>query len=155
MSIRLEPRLNRAVEESYAKLDFISRVQTGEKMDVGTRQMYKDTIPTALYRTLVARGESRDKTIQFIKETLDEAIKLVQELVELSHLTIARSLLTRIESCRAGVVHLSQTYYSDRMYTSNINALLESIDARVKELNEQLTSTRGNQSNKNKQRGNN
>lgn len=124
----------RKAQDVISKLDFISQVKCGEKIDIQSLQVVDaNWWGSKAYRTFVARGESRDATLDFIKTVLHEAYET--SLTYLSRESdyfnqIGVIILQAVMDCKKGLANLGKTYEDDRMFTAKMSTLAKTIDAK-------------------------
>jgi hypothetical protein len=122
-----------SVQDVLSKLKFISTIKPGEKIDVASLSVQPNTLMARLYRSVLARGESRVATLEFIQQTLDRAFAFVinyedDEGPAAPTSTLRRMLLEAISGSKAGIMSLAQTYKDDRMYVSRVETLVQTLD---------------------------
>jgi hypothetical protein len=125
------------VEEVISKLLFVSRLQPGEKIDVSSLSVQPNTYAVQLYRTILARGESRVTTLDFIRQTLDEAFELARAYSERTDpysQRVGRMLIDALASAKTGIVSLTETYKDDRMFVSRVETLAGTLEAKIADL---------------------
>jgi hypothetical protein len=123
--------------ETIANLKFISKIKVGEKVDVQSQQLCIDNWVTSMYRTFVARKESRDYTFNYFRTTVNNAIDLISALVQEESEANRKKITSIVESLdesRVGFLNLKKTYGDDRMFESKIETLISTIDVRVREI---------------------
>lgn len=129
----------RSVQDTVSKLKFISKIQVGEVVDVHSLTLSPISFVTSVYRTIVARGESREHTLDFFRRTIQDAFDLTIECLQREETFFKDTgiiIVTAINESKRGIINHSETYGDDRMYTSKIDTLIISIDTRLKDLKE-------------------
>jgi len=124
-------------QDVISRLKFISTIKPGEKIDVASLSVQADTVLGRLYRTVLARGESRAATLEFVRLTLGEAFDLAQTQAAHKDAYVRRlgaMVFAAIVAAKAGILGLSETYKDDRMFVSRIETLLGSLDAKIAEV---------------------
>ena len=124
-------------QDVISRLKFISTIKPGEKIDVASLSVQADTVLGRLYRTVLARGESRTATLEFVRQTLGEAFELAQAQAVHEDAYVRRlgaMVFTAIVAAKAGIQGLSETYKDDRMFVSRIETLVGTLDAKITEV---------------------
>ena len=127
----------RSPQDVISRLKFISTLKPGEKIDVASLSVQTDTVLGRIYRTVLARGESRVATLEFIRQTLGEAFELAQAQAVHEDAYVRRlgaMVFTAIVAAKAGIQGLSETYKDDRMFVSRIETLVGTLDAKITEV---------------------
>lgn len=119
MSLRQIPK---EVNDVIVELSFISKVTDGQKINVEK----KDIISSyswiwAGYRSMC--GETREKTIKYIKSVVGRALELVRG----SDSVIKKLLETHLTQASSGIISLMKTYKGDHMASSKIENILYNI----------------------------
>lgn len=126
----------RSVQELVSKLKFVSKINEGELVDVHTLTIMETGIATSLYRTFLTRSESRKITLEFfgriIKDAFDMIILYLKERDDFSQ-QIGVMMLRALREAQEGIINHGKTYRKDRMYTSEIETLMLTLDAKLKE----------------------
>lgn len=133
------------VENVITKLKFLSRVKPGEKINVKHlfvrtvdvddwyQKWYQKFLRTVT--TIVSGGESKEETREFIKFIYNEAIDLI--CLYNSHPTdtfkqkIAEMLVDNLRHSKEGIESLKVTYAEDTRFKSQIDAIVETMEARL------------------------
>lgn len=126
-----------------SKLKFISKLKENEKVDLQSLQVVTaDYWPSRLYRTFVARGESREHTLEFIKETIGEAFDLSNQYLSINqefYQQVGISIMTALQECKLGLKNLCKTYKGDRMFISQIETLLTTLGVKTDDLEKKVS----------------
>ncbi|HMP28195.1 MAG TPA: hypothetical protein PKD85_01260 [Saprospiraceae bacterium] len=137
-----------------SKFKFISKMQTGEKMNVDSLSLVSDNWFTSLFRTinktLNQSEESKDKTLSFIEDLYEEADICVKSLsqeedsfyTEMGLMIIdamkeaknGGSLTNAPSKRKSGVDSLLHTYAKDKMFVSKVETFLKVTDAKIRHL---------------------
>jgi len=134
----------RSVQDIISKLKFIAKIQDGEKLDVCSLTLHKDTLGTSLYRTIVARDESRDRALEFIRCVIGEAFDLASKYrrkEESFFKKIGEMIILALKESRAGLLNLTKTYELDRMFVSKLETLMVTLDTKTEDLQNRLEKT--------------
>ena len=122
------------VQDVISKLGFIATVRPNEKIDIATLSIQPDSILSRAYRTLIARNESRDATLRFLRHILDEAFNLANMYLNRDSQfdrTIGQMIVEKLVSSKRGIESLKETYKDDRMFVSRITTLIETLNAKI------------------------
>lgn len=126
------------VQDVVSKLRFISKIKGGEKIDVNSFTVVDDTNPVSrVYRTLISRDESREKTLEFIKKTMTDALGMILKFLKSGNdyeIHLSGMILSTLKEARAGIASLGETYKTDRMYTSRVETLIRILDTKIENL---------------------
>lgn len=121
-----------------SKLKFIAKLKENEKIDLQSLQVITaDYWPSRLYRTFIARGESREHTLEFIKEIIGEAFDLCTRYMTIKqefYQHVCNSLVLALQESKIGLKNLCKTYKDDRMFTSQIESLITTLDVKTSDL---------------------
>jgi hypothetical protein len=123
-----------SVQDIISKLKFISTIKPGEKIDVATLSVQPDTIIGRLYRTILARGESRTATLEFIRQTLGEAFDMISLYInheDAFSRQVGMMIVSALSVAKAGIMGLTETYKDDRMFVSRVEILVGTLEAKI------------------------
>lgn len=127
----------RSVQDTVSKLKFIAKIEEGEVVDVHSLSLYPVGYLTSIYRTMFARGEGRDHTLNFFRRTIQDAFDLALDCFQNEDpfsKTTGAIIITAIRDSRVGIINHSKTYSQDRMYVAKIDTLILGIDTRLRDL---------------------
>ena len=122
-----------SLENIISKLKFISKIREGEKVDVKTLTIVDPDIPSRAHRTFISR-ESRVETYSFIKTVIDRGIGMLYyylDTKETFHSEMVRLLVVNLKDSKKGITNLTITYEKDRKFVSDIETLMETMDAKI------------------------
>ena len=125
---------SQSFQDTLSCLKFIASVRKDEKIDVASRSVQPDNLAGSLYRTFIARGEGRRATFEFIQKTFDTAFAAMAEYSSSPdplHVAFAGMLRAAIIGARGGVQSLLVTYSADRNFVSQLESLLDTLDAKM------------------------
>jgi len=131
----------RSVQDIVSKLKFISKIKEGEKVDVQSLTLCESGLGTSLYRTFVARGESRENALEFIRSIILEGFNLASKYLKKPEKflkDIGKMIIDALHESRAGLVNLTKTYQADRMYVSKVETLMSTLETKTCDLQRQL-----------------
>jgi ABC-type methionine transport system ATPase subunit len=139
--------MNENVQNIISRLRFLAKIQHGEKINV--RELFVRDNDSLVQRCLrTARNlstyisasemfESKDSTILFIRTTINEAIALIfnyQKSTDKYERSVAYALIKDLEDSTCGIKHLMATYQGDRKFTSDADAIIQTMDIRLKSI---------------------
>lgn len=121
--------------EIVANLKFISKIKVGEKVDVQSQQLHVNNWITGIYRTFIARRESRDLTFSYFRSVVTNAIEFIRALATsgVENDKKISSIMEALEESKIGFTNLKKTYEDDRMFESKIETLLSTIDVMIRD----------------------
>jgi hypothetical protein len=122
-----------SVQDTISRLKFISTINPGEKIDVGSLTIYPDTIMGRASRALLSR-ETRHTTLDFLRKELGEAFDIIEGYSgrkDQFGQHIAGMVAAALLASRSGVAALAVTYSDDRMFAARIRTLIETLDAKL------------------------
>lgn len=130
------------INETLARLYFLSKLTPGMKIDVSSLAMYENTLLNRLYRTFLV-DESRNTAFTFVDETFDTAEKLARLCVDkMTEDSEYRGYYIRLVSsmklARGGCANLLNTYACDLMFISKLQTRLDTVDMKLKPLVDSL-----------------
>ena len=119
-------------QEIITRLKFIGTIESGEKLDVRNMRIETNTMFTPVKRMFF--GESRDATLAFCSNTIERAFAITYSLAisdKPSDNKVCAHLLRDMNKAIIGLVNIQQTYKDDKMFVCNIETLMESIQAKI------------------------
>ena len=128
----------RSIQDILAKLKFISKIKQDEKMDISSMTLSPNNWPTSLYRTILARGESKEKTLEFIRNVVGDAFDMSLRYLKMKDnffRDIGFLIIKSLVECKPGIDNLNKTYSDDRMFVSKVEALVQILDTKISNLN--------------------
>jgi len=123
-------------EELISKLKFLSKIQKGEKMNVGGMFMQLDCFKTTVSRT-IWNVDSRQNTLTFIEKVLNNSTELIELFLNSSQhaqYVMASNIMKDLESSKNGIRNLKITYNNDVMFCSKIDTFIQWVDAKLIEI---------------------
>lgn len=126
-----------SVQDVISRLKFISTIKPGEKIDVASLSVQTDTLVGRLYRSILARGESRSATLEFIRQTLGEAFDLASAYAvreDAFNRKIGQMIITALSAAKSGIMGLTETYKDDRMFVSRVEILVGTLEAKIADM---------------------
>ena len=132
----------RSVQDTVSKLKFLAKIKEGEKIDVQSLQVVTaDSWGSRLYRTLIARGESREATLEFVRGVVGEAFDLATRYITREDdffRQVGDMIIQALQESKQGLSNLTETYKDDRMYTSRIDTLIGTISTKTGDIQRQF-----------------
>jgi len=131
------------VKDVISKLRFLSKIKPGEKVNVkelfvrDNNSIFQRFIRSI--RNLSAEGaESKESTLHFIEQVTDETLDLICTFRSSSNddykIGLSDILIKNLEQSKRGIRNLFKTYEYDRMFVSQAEAILQTLDVRIKNL---------------------
>ena len=120
--------------EVLSRLKFISKIQTGEKINLRYMYIQNDGLITQFFRTLFP--DNRIKTFAFVTDTINksfEILKFYGTSTKLSEQIMCKNLIYDLKESKNGLVNLKETYNLDLKFGCDIQTLLQMIDAKLLE----------------------
>lgn len=128
---------DRSVQDIISKLRFISKMQPGYVMDVSQLTLRKNTWSVRAQRaitSMISHDESRDATLEFIQSWTSKALELASRYLK-SNEEFYRGLGTMILRCLKETITslgaLKETYDTDPMFVSRVEALEQTFKAKM------------------------
>ena len=120
--------------ETVSRLKFIGKITKAKKIDTRSFTLLPDDIFTSIYRTIFK--DDRNDTLDFLKKTICNSFELLSSYKlskKSSDLEKYSNILTDLKSCKQGILNLKETYQKDLKFGTDIDVLLQYIDAELKE----------------------
>lgn len=132
------------VQEVIGRLKFLSKIRHGEK--INSRDLFvrdNDSVVQRFLRTFrnvttylsaSENVESKESTLAFIQNTINEAITLIAVYRRDSDdfkQSIANIIVNNLESSKVGIRNLIATYQCDRKFISEAEAVIQTLEARI------------------------
>jgi hypothetical protein len=124
------------MKEIISNLKFISNLKKLDK--INTKYMYKeqDGLFTRLNRTFFY-NDNRKNTLKFIQTTIQSGFEILmfyERLDKLSDKAMCVNIIQDIIQSKTGLQNLKETYSSDLQFVCNIDTILQTIDAKLKDV---------------------
>jgi len=123
-----------SVEEVIGKLKFIARINADEKIDVDTLTVQPVCHYTSLVRTLTLTGESKWKTLRFIRDTINQGWAIAEAFKSSQqddYQQIRENIIQDLIHCKIGLSYLKKTYETNRHFVAQLDAIVQVLDARM------------------------
>ncbi len=118
--------------EIIARLKFLQNVRPGDKIDTGLVVRQPDNWTTPFSRYL--RGETKSKTLAFLKKTIEDAFELQKRYSESDqeHLKgLAKVVINDLHAALVGVANLKRTYTHDLKFVCDLTTVSEHTQMRL------------------------
>ena len=126
-----------STDDIISKIKMIGKINPDDKISVRGMYIQKRGLITSFSRTLI-NNDNRENTLTFLINTIKKAFEI------LSHYYIVYekdkkagdklmfiNLLTDIKNAKTGLYNLKDTYDSDIMFCCKIETLIQEIDAKL------------------------
>lgn len=132
--------MDASTADVVSKLKFIGLIQKGEKINVRCMCVQPDTLITRLSRTFFSM-DNRTNAYNFIESVVNRGFDLVnialtRDTVRSIDRRLVKNLLQDISKSICGIKNLRETYVYDIMYCCRLDALIEGIESRLKDITE-------------------
>lgn len=125
-------------KEVISRLKFIGRINKGEKINV--RHAYpfvqQNDVTTSISRTFYYK-DNRANALSFVRNTIDRSFEIVhnyQYSDKKSDRVMSTRVIDDLRRAKQGIFNLKETYITDTMFCCDIDTLIESMDAKLSEL---------------------
>lgn len=139
--------MNEITDQILVNLKIISKINPQDKLKVNynnTSSIDKDNMLSSIYRWI--HGDSRDKTIQFIKNVITDAVNITNDIMNSTYINnknkktiyeeneFNKSLTTlnlikhELENAKTGIHNLKTTYELDIQIVSQLEVIMSRID---------------------------
>lgn len=122
-------------QQIITHLKFISTFEPGDKINISTLQIEKNTIINSIKRYWY--GESRNTTLNFITTTIDQSSQIILNLLNsdsISDKMLCSTITTDLKKCINGLKNLQQTYIDDKLFFCTIDTIIDNIEAKISEI---------------------
>lgn len=124
----------RIVNDVSSKLKFISKIKENEVLDTRSVSLMEVGWKTSLYRTFIARCESKETTYEFFLSTINSAFELIEKYMAFPDRyfkDIALMLIRDLRSAKQGMLNHMKTYSRHEHHISKVETLIINIDIRL------------------------
>jgi hypothetical protein len=118
--------------EIISRLKFLQNVRSGDKIHTGKISRQPNGWITSLTRYV--DGEDKNKTLRFLRKTLDDAFELFEmfRTSDKSHqVQMSRIMIKDMQTALVGIGNLKSTYAHDLKFMCDLTTLLESVQMRL------------------------
>jgi hypothetical protein len=126
----------RSVQDIVSKLKFISKIEEGEIVDVRSSTIMEVGWTSSLYRTFFTRNESRKTTLDFFRQIISNAFDMITLYLNAKdsfYIQIGTMIFESLQESKIGIANHGKTYRKDRMYISQIETLILTLDKELVE----------------------
>ena len=126
------------IRDNIIKLKLIGTFKPNEKIDVKNLRIEQNTIFTPIKRMIY--GESRTTTFDFLNHTIEKTYEIINIFIrsdKLSEKIFCKNILNDLVACISGLKNIQRTYNEDNLFYSNVQYLIENIQAKLLEIKEQ------------------
>lgn len=131
-----------------SRLRFISTIGPNQKVDVASLSVMENNfITNKIYRSIV-NTESRYTTYNFISETINDALNLINMCLKKNsktYLEVGKQILNELKNIRTGLSNLSGTYKSGMKFCNDIMALQTLSNIKIRNLETKFSSLNNNE----------
>lgn len=139
------------IQEVIGKLRFLSKIKKGERLNVEGLSVVGATWYDKLWRAWNTMGErdigqvkeSREKSLEFIKELYETSLRLAKTIIEegSSYYTdLWNMLLKSMKDAQPGILNLMSYYESDRLYIAKAETFVDILNAKIHDLEAERSS---------------
>lgn len=121
-------------KDTITKLKFIGKIQAGEKINTKHYMaIVNNDWWTSVLRTFY-NFESRGNTINFINDTIKNAISLIEQIKATNDAeqTILSNIYKDLDQAIEGIENLKKTYSTDKIVVASLETLIENIELYLK-----------------------
>lgn len=121
-------------KDTITKLKFIGKIQSGEKINTKHYMaIVNNDWWTSVLRTFY-NFESRGNTINFINDTIKNAISLIEQIKTTNDTdqTVLCNIYKDLAQAIEGIENLKKTYSTDKIVVSSLETLIENIELYLK-----------------------
>jgi hypothetical protein len=118
--------------EIISRLKFLQNVRSGDKIHTGKISRQPNGWITSLTRYV--DGEDKNKTLRFLRKTLDDAFELFEmfRTSDKSHqVQMSKIMVKDMQTALVGIGNLKSTYAHDLKFMCDLTTLLESVQMRL------------------------
>ncbi len=122
-------------EETICNLKIICRIQKGEKLNVKYKFVQQDDVVTKLIRTFYYK-DNRLNTLAFVRSTIKRCFDIISlyKMSEKEHeRRICKNILTDLRASKEGINNIKETYVGDISFTCHLDTILQELNARLLE----------------------
>jgi hypothetical protein len=121
-------------KDTITKLKFIGKIQAGEKINTKHYMaIVNNDWWTSVLRTFY-NFESRGNTINFINDTIKNAIALIEQIKSQNDAdqTVLCNIYKDLAQAIEGIENLKKTYSTDKIVVASLETLIENIELYLK-----------------------
>ena len=115
------------LRELLVKLNYLSMIPNSSKLNTNTMSFIKsDSVMGSLIRSYY--HEDRNVSLEFVKQTISQTIKLINDYGKSDFLKI---IINSLNTAKVGIIELLTTYRDDPKMIANIQVCLDEIDIQL------------------------
>jgi hypothetical protein len=124
-------------KDLMTKIKFIGKIKIGDK--INTRQyltLQPNSFYTKISRTIILQ-DSRTNALQFISETIKDAILYLDKLCLQNSVTdqiLVKTIIKDMKNAQIGIKNLAETYISDHIIISELETVVQTIEFKLDEI---------------------
>ena len=129
-------------KETISRLKFIGKIQIGDKVNLRYMYIQPDGLITQISRSLLQ--DNRAKTLSFLQDTINktfEILKCYERTKKNADKIMCINLVNDLKNSKNGLNNLKETYAMDVKFICDLDTLLQTIDAKLTELDKTPFST--------------
>lgn len=111
-----------------SRIKFIGRIQKGDKINIRYMSIQPDSWYTKIIRTIFC-AENRQSAYDFVNFTINQGFEIIEKSSYSSN-----HIIEDLKAACKGLGNLSETYHDDIMFCCKLDTLIESITARLDQL---------------------
>jgi hypothetical protein len=122
-------------KETISRLKFIGKIQIGDKVNLRYMYIQPDGLLTQISRSLLQ--DNRTKTLSFLQDTINktfEILKCYEKTRKNADKIMCLNLINDLKNSKNGLNNLKETYALDIKFVCDLDTLLQTIDAKLTEL---------------------
>ena len=128
------------ISDVISKLKFIGLIQKGEKINVKGMCVQQDTFFTRFMRTFVT-SDNRTNAYNFIEGVINRSFEIItlslnKETVRNVDKRLVVHIIIDLKKSIVGIKNLKDTYTTDIMFCCKLDALVECIESKLKDISE-------------------
>ena len=122
-------------KEIISRLKFIGKIQIGDKVNLRYMYIQPDGLLTQISRSFLQ--DNRTKTLSFLQDTINktfEILKCYDKTRKNADKIMCSNLINDLKNSKNGLNNLKETYALDIKFVCDLDTLLQTIDAKLTEL---------------------
>ena len=135
-----QPEMDTTTADVISKLKFIGLIQKGEKINVRSICVQPDTFITRFSRTFISI-DNRTNAYNFIESVVNRSFEIVtialaRDPIRSIDKRLVRNILDDLSKAINGIKNFKETYIYDTMFCCRLDALVQGIESRLKDIME-------------------
>ena len=132
--------MDATTSDVVSKLKFIGLIQKGEKINVRSMCVQPDTFITRFSRTFISM-DNRTNAYNFIEGVVNRSfdiisISLSKDPIKSIDKRLSKNIIEDLGKAITGIKNLRETYVHDIMFCCRLDALIQGIESRLRDINE-------------------